>query len=133
MLQINARRIYSLQSPGGDAFTKFVEDPIRTDGSIAGTPESAIETNLRTNLPDGGADTVVRQPDPHDRTGRLRMRTVWQHKGTTYKNVGSTATLLKSQFVVERIKEGFAFRLAIADSLPSSRRAKRTEELTKSR
>ncbi len=129
MLQIDGREIRSFQEAGGVGFTAFLDALIRTHACLARINDSEIETNIRTNLPDGGVDTLVRQPDPNDPTGRVRTPTVWQYKATAFRNLESAEELLAGDNVVARIREGFAFRLALADSMPSPTRNERTESL----
>ncbi len=103
---------------------------LRTHAAAVGIPDSAIETNIRVNLPDEGADAVLHQPDLNDSTGRLGSPTVWQYKGVSQVHVGSAKALLKGNYLRKRIRDRYAFRLAVADSFPPHKRAALTRTLT---
>jgi hypothetical protein len=102
---------------------------LRVHASAAGIRDSEIETDIRTNRPDGGVDTLLRQADPADPTGWIRVPTAWQYKATARNNVGSPGDLLSGEYVRERIREGFAYRPTVADSLSSPERATLTVSL----
>jgi hypothetical protein len=129
MIQIASATIRALKLPGGDVFTAFVDGLIRTHAWRHAIADAAIATNLRTNLGDQGADTVVRAALPGDTTGRFAAPSVWQYKATDYRLVGSNRDLLEGAYVRARIAEGFAFRLAIADSITPHQRDERVQSL----
>src|SRR5438034_4065297 len=131
MFRIDPDRIYPLRGPGGQAFTSFVDGLIRTHAAVVGIPDSDIETNFRTNLPDQGVDTRIRSGHPADLTGRLLGPTVWQYKGKEFRLLENSEELLAGDFLRASIADGFAFRLAIADSVTPSQRNDREAELTK--
>jgi hypothetical protein len=66
----------------GRSFTRVVDALIRALAYAGGLPQSEINTNLRTNLPDGGVDTDVRDAIPNDSTGWFKVPTCWQYKAT---------------------------------------------------
>jgi len=115
-------RIRTLQGAGGKPFTIFVDTLIRTHAYAHNLPNSQIRTNIRVNLADGGVDTTVGSSVPLDQTGWLTERTVWQYKGTAYKDV-NLGELLKGEYVRDRIGAGDAFRLAVADDMTVETRA----------
>lgn len=129
MIQIAPATIRALQLPGGDVFTAFVDGLIRTHARRHNIPDAAIATNLRTNIGDQGADTVVQTALPGDTTGRFDVPTVWQYKATAYGHVGPTDELLSGAYVRARVADGFAFRLVVADSITPARRDARVASL----
>lgn len=129
MIATNADRIrLVLQGAGGKPFTVFVNLLISTHARFHGLADSEIDANVRVNLPDGGVDTEVRAPVPGDTTGWVGLATVWQYKGMPFRDV-KISDIPKGKYVQQRILEGFALRLAVADSVPSPKRAEWETEL----
>lgn len=93
-----------------------------------GLADADIDTNVRTNIADGGVDTELREAMLGDTTGWAQIRTIWQYKGTGYSSL-RVAELIKGAHLRRRIEEGWAYRLAIADSMPSDKRTELETEL----
>jgi hypothetical protein len=129
MIQIAVPTIRALQLPGGADFTAFVDGLIRTHATRHNLPDSAFETNIRTNLGDQGADSTLQLPFEGDTTGWFETPTIWQYKATAYTNIGSSESMLEGAFVRARLEQGFAFRLAVADSITSAQRRARVAAL----
>lgn len=122
MFEITGRQVRDLQGAGGELFTAFVDALLRSHCFVLGVRDTDIDTNIRTSISDGGVDTTIKQPVPTDTAGWLSdAPTAWQYKGTDYSNV-RVDTLLEGRAIRERILEGYAFRLAIADSMPDDTR-----------
>ncbi|MHB0948294.1 MAG: hypothetical protein ACYC4J_04445, partial [Gemmatimonadaceae bacterium] len=129
MLTVTAERIIrGLQGAGGRPFTIFVDRLLRAFGAVYGIPASEIVTNVRVNIPDGGIDTEVLRGALADTTGLLGESTVWQYKGTSYSDIDWNS-LLDGEWVQNLICAGEAFRLAVADDMPSTTLAMREAEL----
>lgn len=129
LVSVIATQITALQGDGGKPFTAFVDALLRGHAAAHGVPDADVLTNIRTNIGDKGVDTEVIRPVPADGTGWLDTPTVWQYKGTAYTGT-STAGMIEGKHVRRRIPEGYAFRLAIADSMPAPTRAKWEQRLT---
>lgn len=136
MWTISAREVMNLRpDPGGVRFTEFIDFIIRSAGFVGGLPYSCIETNLRTNKQDGGVDTRVAEPLEDDPTGRLRAKTIWQFRATEAADANVKALCNdiqqgKAGFAQRCITEGYAYRLCICDSFPSSQKQQFEEDLT---
>ncbi len=116
MFRVTGRQIQSLQGGGGEPFTAFVDALLRAHGSVYGLVDSDIETSIQTTTRDGGVDTSVRRGVPGDPTGWLSTgATCWQYKARRRGNV-ERDSLLQGTAVRACIEDGYAFRLAIADS-----------------
>lgn len=107
----------------GEAFTEFVDALIRAEGYVCGLLDSAVNANIRVNLADGGVDTQVREPITVSATGWFSSPTCWQYKASPF--AGTSETDLKNEigkpFAAQLIKEGYAYRFCIADSLPADK------------
>src|SRR5712692_266706 len=120
MLILDAPDFVLLRGGGGQPFTAFVNDLIQTHGFVHGVGEAEILTCPRTNIGDGGVDTQVRRSIENDRTEYFRFPTCWQYKAQSYRDI-SPADLrkeLQKDYVRELIGQGYAYRLAICDTLP---------------
>jgi len=107
----------------GEAFTEFVDALIRAEGYVCGLLDSAVNANIRVNLADGGVDTQVREPMTGSATGWFSSPTCWQYKASPF--VGTRETDLKNEirkpFAAQLIKQGYAYRFCIADSLSADK------------
>ena len=122
MLTLIPSEIRRLQGAGGVPFTAFMDLLIRVHTRRHGLTDQDVDTTIRTNLADGGVDTSVRRAVPRDETGWMgSVPTAWQYKGTDFANVKRNE-LLEGEAVKERIRAGYAFRLALADSPPDDKR-----------
>lgn len=131
MFRVRPEELARFRTPGGDEFTEFVDAVIRAQAFVLGMPSSSIHTNCRTDIPDGGVDTMVGGSSPNDPTGWLRSRTIWQYKAITARTVRKPALkneVLK-QFVREHIEAGYAYRLCICDSLSWKKQKELTETI----
>jgi len=133
MWTITAQDVIHLRSPGGDRFTQFVNALIYAQAFFCGVPDSEIRTNLRTNIPDGGVDTEVCKPVPDDSTGWTKdFPTIWQYKATEAKNI-SNAQLedeVNKLYAIDRIRNGYAYRLCICDDIPPQKKEEWQQYLT---
>ncbi len=129
MFRVSARQIRGLQGSGGEPFTAFVDDLLRSHCKLGGLTDAQVHTNLRINLPDGGLDTTVDAGLVSDPTGWLPHPTAWQYKATDFPDV-RLAELFKGDAVKDHIARGYAFRLAVADSIPPDKRLEWDAALT---
>lgn len=132
MLRLQVEEIQALRlTPGGVKFTSFVDDLLRSQAYLCAVKQSQISTNVRTNLGDGGVDSKVEEGFSIDPIGFNSVKTVWQYKATGYADL--TEKVIKDEvrkaFVSECIKNGFAYRLAVCDSLPAPAKKEREEWL----
>ena len=125
MWTINSFDIFTLRTPGGDRFTEFVDALIRSEAYIQGLQLSEISTNLRTNIPDGGVDTEVRQSMPHSNTGWFSVPTCWQYKATSFAGIypGKLKKEVNKSYSTELIKKGYGYRFCICDDLTPVKKA----------
>ena len=130
MLRVDGRQIRGLQGAGGEPFTQFVDALLRSQCSIAGLADAVLHTNQRVNRQDGGVDTSIDVPLSEDRTGWLESKTVWQYKATDLVRV-VLADLFAGEMLKNLITRGYAFRLAVADSITPEQRGKWDAELTR--
>lgn len=128
MLRTSAQQIIELQGAGGEPFTIFVDRVLNAFGAVFGIPASDIVTSVRVNISDGGVDSEVRRGASGDPTGLLGGPTIWQYKGTKYSHI-NWAKLLNGPYAETCIRNGYAFRLAVADDMPAVMIAAREAEL----
>lgn len=122
-LQPDERRIRELFQGEGAAFTSFCDALIRTHSAALGLLDSEIETTSSVSDPDGGVDTKVRQNIPGDSSGWFCEKTAWQYKAKSYENVEKEfSKLLIGDYLKNCIKDNYAYRLTVADSLTSEQR-----------
>jgi hypothetical protein len=69
----------------GKPFAQFMDGVLRTTAAKLGIPPSAVHTNLRVNLPDGGVDSQIDQGN--DPEGRLAGPSMWQFKARRFADV----------------------------------------------
>lgn len=125
VMNTSEERIRDLFQGEGARFTGFCDALIRSHAAALGVPDSEVETTNAVNDPDGGVDTRVRCPMAGDPSGWFREKTAWQYKGQPFENVDKNfADLLKGAFLQECVRAGFAYRLAVADSLTSDQRSR---------
>jgi hypothetical protein len=116
---------------GGVRLTKLMDSIVRVQCHFFGIPASAVQTNIRTDQPDGGVDTRVRASIGVDPDGWMTFPTVWQYKSTSHREVSSTdlEDEVNKTFAVQCIKDGDAYRLCISDSMPIEKKQKWETEL----
>ncbi|HLL00982.1 MAG TPA: hypothetical protein VK539_10370 [Myxococcaceae bacterium] len=132
VLNTSEEKIRNLFQGKGARFTGFCDALIRSHAAALGVPDSELETTGAVNDPDGGVDTRVRSPMTADPSGWFREKTAWQYKGQSFENVDKNfPKLLEGKFLQECIEEGFAYRLAVADSLTSEQRSRWEKRLQK--
>ncbi len=87
MFIVETNRIKELgRTPGGVHFTGLIDAIIYAQARISNIPISNVQTNLRTNLPDGGVDTSVDGFSSNDKSGYLNnCPTIWQYKAKDFK------------------------------------------------
>ncbi|MBI2840300.1 MAG: hypothetical protein HYX75_18440 [Acidobacteria bacterium] len=123
---VDARDVINhTRSPGGDKFTKFVDSLIRSQAFAGGLPDAFVHTNIQTNQPDGGVDTLVKAPIPNDPTGRFGVPSVWQYKARAAVDVRKAQLLreLQNPFVKSNLLQGGAYRLCVCDSIAAPKKA----------
>ncbi len=130
MWTIRTDEIRALQGKGGEPFTAFVDDLIHAAAWIGGLPFASTTTNLRTTIKDGGVDTTVAHAVPGDSSGWLGGPTAWQYKAKPWGNVEGAAALLDAWRIRELVDQGYAYRLAVADSLAEPVKSDEVEKLT---
>jgi hypothetical protein len=109
----------------GDAFTEFVDSLIRAEAYSSGLPDSALSTNCRINLADGGVDTQVCEAITGSPTGWFQSASCWQYKASLFASISEKdlKTEIKKAFAAQLIREGYAYRFCIADSLTPEKRS----------
>lgn len=131
MWEISPSQVMHLRSPGGDRFTEFLDALIRAQAHISSIPASEIITNQRTNISDGGVDTEVRLAARRDPTGYMSNHpTVWQYKARRHTDVRSDdlRAEVRKSYALDRMRNGYAYRFCICDSLPA-KKVKKWESL----
>jgi hypothetical protein len=122
MLELTAKDIMRLRSPGGEIFTRFVDSIICASMYIYNVDRSHLHTNERTNQADGGVDTKIdNQIGPSE---WFRSKTIWQYKATSHKEI--TKPKLKAElnksFSKECIISGYDYRFCICDELTAKKK-----------
>ena len=81
MFEITSLEIinYGRSTTGGDRFTLFVDELIKTHCSTLNIPRTDILTTLRVNISDGGVDTQINSGKEYDSEGLFQTPTVWQY------------------------------------------------------
>lgn len=108
-------------------FTDLLDQLIRNSAGTLGIPPSAVLDNPRTNHPDGGVDTQVTigaQPDP---CSYFNCPSTWQYKAVALKDftdskVKEEISGSSKDYVRSLLKEGYAYRMCIADDVPAERK-----------
>lgn len=119
MFNINALDIIHLQNSGGDVFTNFVDTLTKVSCFTDGIPLGSIHTNLRNTIADGGVDTRSDDFSESSRAIWTRTKAIWQYKASKYS--GGKQNLkseISKKYSLECIKEGYAYRYCICDSMP---------------
>lgn len=120
LVEIGPDDVRRLQGGAGALFTRFVDSLVLAEFQYQGIdPTGALRTNLRTTIPDGGVDTEVTVPLPAEPASLSYAPSVWQHKAQPKGNL-RLGDLFDGAYVQERIRNGDAFRVALADSVPAS-------------
>ncbi|MDP1420265.1 hypothetical protein Q8G35_18205 [Peribacillus simplex] len=118
------------RSPGGDRFTKFVDELIRAQSFLDGRPTAAIHTNLRTNIGDKGVDTKVDNFVPHSKNLWLEGPSIMQYKASGYSGgERDFRTEINKPYAKQCILEGVAYRFCVCDSMPATTKADWEESL----
>ncbi len=129
MIRIAAEHIYVLRNSTGKPFTDLLDRLIRTSAGTLGIPPSAVLDNPRTNHPDGGVDTQVTigaQPDPW---GYFNGPSTWQYKAVALRDftdskVKEEISGKSKDYVRSLLKEGYAYRICIADDESPERKTR---------
>src|SRR5262249_10251713 len=112
------------------AWTDFLDSLLRTHAAVAGVPGSEVVTNQRINIADGGVDSEVRGPIAPDPSGWFPAPTCWRYKAEEYKSYTPSsknkklAAEMPKESASALIRQGFAYRLCICDSMPPRTRTK---------
>src|SRR3984885_10150474 len=127
MIRIKPENITALRDSTGLRFTELMDDLIRHSVSVAAVAQDAVSTNLRVNYPDGGVDTQVKLALPVDKRGYFGAKTTWQYKATlekefTKKKLQDEITAKSKEFLRGLLRDGYAYRICIADNGPSKRK-----------
>jgi hypothetical protein len=133
MLTLRAEDILRLRSPGGDRFADFLNKLIRAHARAHGIPDTAIRTNLKTTVGDGGVDAEVNTKAGHDPTGRMTFATAWQFKATA-AGQGGPAELraeINKPYAKQLVKAGASYAFCICDQLTPQRKDAWERELQK--
>ena len=72
----------------GDVFTEFVDGLLRAEAYLSGVSDSAIATNCRVFLPDGGVDSQIREAIASSPSGWFPSATCWQYKASPFAGIG---------------------------------------------
>jgi hypothetical protein len=134
MIRIKPESIYALRDSTGRALTELMDRLIRHSVSVSRTAQDCVSTNLRINYQDGGVDTQVSSALSVDRRGYFGAKSAWQYKAHAEKSL--TKAKLQAEITDESkaylrqlLKDGYAYRICIADNAPSKRKAKLEEWL----
>lgn len=127
MWNLSPGELGQLRGAGGERFAHFMDRLIRAETARAGVPQSEIQTQLRVNIRDGGADTEVKQALPGSPTGWFGVPTCWQFKAVDGKDIGDRPMKTKRNelqeeihkpYVEKLISRGYGYRLCILGDLP---------------
>ncbi len=117
--EVSARDvIVTMQGGDGSAFTDLVDRLIRSECFSNGIAETSLYTNMRTNLPDGGIDTLLEDSIQSSVTGYFNTPTIWQYKATSFTNV-NVKDEVENNCVIERIMAGYGYILCVCDDNPA--------------
>jgi len=123
MIRITAELIYVLRNSTGKPFTDLLDRLIRTSAATLGIPSSAVLDNPRINHADGGVDTQVTMGTQPDLWGYFDVPSTWQYKAVALRDF--TDSKVKEEisgdskhYVRSLLKEGYAYRMCIADDEP---------------
>ncbi|MBI2790887.1 MAG: hypothetical protein HYX61_02915 [Gammaproteobacteria bacterium] len=118
MWHINSEKLYELRSADGLKFAGFGDILLHAHAKALSIPLSSLYTGLR-NISDGGVDTKVDQGTSDDNTGWMKEPSIWQYKARDFSDIHPQ--MLKEEvnkpYVVQLIKEGYAYRFCICDIL----------------
>ena len=128
MIQIAAEHVYVLRNSTGKPFTDLLDRLIRSSAGALGIPRSSVLDNPRTNHPDGGVDTQVTISAQSDPWGYFNSPSTWQYKAVALKDF--TDSKLREEvsagskdYVRSLLREGYAYRMCIADDGPAEKKA----------
>lgn len=118
-LQLSPTDFAKLRDGTGQRFMEFVDRLIRAEAALGGLPHSEVQTQLRSNIPDGGVDASVARPLIQDPSGWFQDPTCWQYKGMDAAGVTDKALQkeIKKPHCRKLIKDGYAYRLCILGDL----------------
>jgi len=102
----------------GKPFTAFMESVLRAAAAKVGIPPAHVNTNLRTNLADGGVDTQF--DSGNGANMYLATPTLWQFKARPFKDFTDSVVREEIQgaskeYARELIRKGYAYRLCICE------------------
>jgi hypothetical protein len=124
--KLNPADLHQLKGAGGEPFVHFMDRLIRAEAARGGLQQSAIATQLRVNIKDGGVDTQVKNRIPQDNTGWFAVATCWQFKAVDAKDIDDEERKTKKNalqeeinkpYVMELVKQGYGYRLCLLGDL----------------
>ncbi|MCA9609202.1 MAG: hypothetical protein KC619_26555 [Myxococcales bacterium] len=124
ILEISGSEIVRTFKSDGQRFTEFVDDLIVGLALRNGVPRSSVQTNVRTNLADGGVDTEVTVAIPNDPFGYCSgVQTIWQYKARPYADISDNDLKkeIAGKYCKKKIEDGYGYRVAISDDMPSEK------------
>lgn len=128
MIRITAEQIYVMRNSTGKPFTDLLDRLIRSSAATLAIPAPEVLDNPRTNVSDGGVDTQVRVAAGADPQGYFEHPSAWQYKAVA--TVDLTDAKIKEEisgksktYVRELLKQGYAYRMCIADDGSAERKA----------
>lgn len=123
MWTISGTEVLPFQGHGA-AFTVLVDSLLRAEAYICSVSDSAIATNCRVFLPDGGVDSVIHEAITSSSSGWFPDATCWQYKASPFSGISETdlKTEIRKAFAAQLIGTGSAYRFCIADSLTPEKR-----------
>lgn len=129
MIRISAENIYVLRNSTGKPFTDLVDRLIRSSAATLGILPVAVLDNPRVNYPDGGVDTQVTEVNPSDPLGYFDVVTAWQYKAVPLKDltdakIREEINAPSKDYVRALLRQGYGYRLCIADDGPAKRKTK---------
>jgi hypothetical protein len=124
MWTISAPDLTSLRGAGGQPFTGFVDELLRTQCFVYGIPNSEIATTLRVNVGDGGVDTRIDRGVPNEPTGWLQCPSAWQYKSRDEDRVTETSVAeeVKKPYATELILRGYGYRVCVCDEMTAEKK-----------
>lgn len=134
MIRIKPEAIHALRDSTGRPLTALMDRLIRHSVSVSRTTQDCVSTNLRVNYQDGGVDTQVSVPLSVDRRGYFGAKSAWQYKAHAEKSLTkgklqAEITEDSKAYLRQLLRDGYAYRICIADNAPAQRKAKLEEWL----
>jgi hypothetical protein len=132
MWEISENEIIRKYRSNGDGFfAALVNKIIVSHCSRAGIPRSEIDTTVRETVPDGGVDAQVNKPSSITGDAWMSEKTCWQYKSSPFSKITAKVIVdeINKAHSKQLIQEGFAYRLCVCDSFPTSEKKSRKDAL----